>query len=290
MSQTTSGAKPSILIYGNCQGEHVGHVAQYVPSLREKFDVKVIALHLTTERDWETRYDQAYFSDVRVIWNQVESGEPTANRLALESRIPSGCQIVKYPPLSMLCLWPFTGADPRLAVRTEVFYPWPDSIAASLANEDLPDDELFERYMAISSEKMPNLDRRLRIDATRAQATDGLADFPIWGWVEENFRTRKLFHTSSHLTALPVGHVLKQLLDRTEGFTPTDRLRAKQETDFLLRSYRGQDVEMVPIHPLVAARLGLTWYDPEQSHRWHGHEWSFREYILKYIRWEPFLV
>ena len=170
MSTTASGAKPSILIYGNCQGEHIAHVAQYLPGLREKFNIKVIMLHLVTERDWETRFNEAFFDDVQVVWNQVESGEPTAHRRILESRIPPGCQVVTYPPLIVLCLWPFSGADPRQAVRTEVFYPWPDSIAASLAEEDLPDDALFERYMQISSEKMPNLERRLRIDATRGRA------------------------------------------------------------------------------------------------------------------------
>ena len=40
---------------------------------------------------------------------------------------------------------------------------------------------------------------------------------------------------------------------------------------------------------LVAERLGLTWYDPDQRYRWHGHEWTFRDYLLKYIRWEPYL-
>ena len=79
------------------------------------------------------------------------------------------------------------------------------------------------------------------------------------------------------------------MIARTEGLTAGEILRARQETDFLLRHYRGQDVEMMPIHPLVAERLGLTWYDPDQRYRWHGHEWTFRDYLLKYIRWEPYL-
>lgn len=43
------------------------------------------------------------------------------------------------------------------------------------------------------------------------------------------------------------------------------------------------------MHPLVAERFGLTYYDPDACNRWHGHEWTFREYILKYVRWAPFL-
>ena len=280
---------PSILIFGNCQGEHIGEVARYMPSLRERFDIKIVALHLVTPQDWETRFTPAFFEGVQVVWNQVESGEPSEHRKMLESRIPRGCQIVTYPPLSMLCLWPFSGADPRQAERTDDVYPWADSIAASLAGEDLTDDALFERYMRLSTEKMPDLTRRLRIDAMRGRATDGLADIQMWDWVEANFRSRRLFYTSSHLTALPVAHLLTQLLERTACLTATAILRAKQEMAFLLRRYRGQDVEMVPIHPLVAERLELTWYDPDERHRWHGHAWTYREYLSKYIRWEPYL-
>jgi hypothetical protein len=45
----------------------------------------------------------------------------------------------------------------------------------------------------------------------------------------------------------------------------------------------------VPIHPLVAERLGLQFYDPDATYRWHAHEWTFRQYILHYIRWADYL-
>ena len=289
MSTTAASAKPSILIYGNCQGEHIGHIAGYLPSLRDKFDIKVVALHVVTPRDWETLFDKAFFANVSVVWNQVESGEPSFHRRMLESRVPEKCQIVTFPPLSMLCLWPFSGADPRQTDRTDDLYPWPDSIGVSLTEEDLPDDALFARYMLSTSEKMPDLERRLRIDATRGRAVDALSDIKMWDWVEANFRTRKLFHTASHLTASPFGHLMKQLVEQTAVLNAADTLRIKQEIDFLLRCHRGQDNEMMPIHPLVAERLELAWYDPAEQYRWNGHEWTLRDYILKYIRLEPFL-
>ena len=290
MSQTTSGTKPTILIYGNSQAERLGHVAAHLPGLREKFDIKAIASKPAAEKDGASSFDDAFFADVRVVWRQIEPGDPAAHWQTLEPRIPSGCQIVTFPALHLFCQWPSIGADPRQIVASDVFYPWPDAIAASLAQEELSDDALFERYMRLSTEHMPDLDLRLRIDAARAQAMDARADVKLWDWIEANLRTRALFDAPAHPTPATTGQVLKQLMARTGELTPAEQLRTRQETDFLLRSYRGLDAEMVPVHPLVAARLGLAWYDPDRTYRWHGHEWTFREYILKYIRWEPFLV
>lgn len=281
--------RPSILVYGNCQGEHLASIARHAPSIHTQFDIKVIAFHLLTEADWNTRFTADFFDGVEIVWNQVESGEPTEHRQIFNSRLPPGCQVVSFPPLIMLCLWPFSGSDPRLATAGEDVYPWADSVAASLAGEDLPDEALFERYMKLSGEKMPDLTRRLRIDAMRGKAVDAISDVQMWDWIEANFREQRLFYTSSHLTSLPFRELLFQLLARTTGMNAEMIARARQEIDFMLRAHRGQDVEMVPVHPLVADRLGLTWYDPDELHRWHGHMWTFPEYMTKYIRYEPYL-
>ena len=98
-----------------------------------------------------------------------------------------------------------------------------------------------------------------------------------------------LFHTVSHLTALPFGYLVPRLLALTGDLSPAQIVRAQQEAAFLMRGNHGQDIEAVPVHPLIAERMGLTWHDAAARHPWHSHAWSYREYILKYIRWEPFL-
>lgn len=281
--------KPSILVYGNCQAEHIMHIGHYLPSLQDTVSFKVIPLHIVTSQDWETRYDDTYFSDVKVLWNQVESGVASAHRLELEKRLPADCQVVKFPPFNMLALWPFTGNDPRLANERECRYPWTDSIAASLAKRTDSDDTLFDAYMQISTEKMPDLNRRLRMDVTRWGAIDALADIKIADWVLENFRRTQLFYTAGHLTAPPLGRLTNELLQRTEMLKPEAIFQAQREVEFLLRDHQGQDLEVVPLHPVVAERLEISYYDQDMKYRWHGHEWSFREYILNYIHWEPYL-
>ena len=278
----------SILIYSNCQGEELIRTGTYMPSLIGHIGFKWIPLHTVTPEDWSTRYDADFMADVEAVWEQVEAGPPSEHRQELHRRLPPGCQIVRFPPYNALCLWPFAGNDPRLAADP-LRYPWSDSIAAALSTEDLSDDVLFERYMEITTQRMPDLERRLRMDVTRWRAADALSDIHATAWVERHFRDMKLFHTAGHLAAAPIAFMLRQLLQRTAIVQRGQLARLRGEIDMLLRQHDGQDFESVPIHPLVAERLRLRFYDPNARYRWHAHEWTFREYIVRYARWAPYL-
>jgi hypothetical protein len=278
----------SVLIYANCQGEELMLTGRYLQSFASDTVFKWIPSHKVVSTEWETLYGPDFMRDVVAVWEQVESGQPTAHRSALHQRLPADCEIVKFPPLSALFLWPFSGNDPRVAADPDR-YPWPDSMGAVLSTENLDDEALFARYMELTTERMPDLNRRLRIDAGRWAATDALADIKMGEWVEQNFRTVKLFHTSGHIAAAATSALFKQLLRATRSLDRGRIGTALAETDTLLRHHQGQDFECVPIHPLVAEGLGLTWYDPDALYRWHGHDWTFRQYILHYIRWAPYL-
>ena len=278
----------SVLIYANCQGEELLFTGRYLRGLGDDVTFKWIPLHKVSDRDWDSLYGPDFMRDVVTVWEQVEGGQPTQHRAALHERLPKSCEIIKFPPFSALFLWPFSGNDPRVAADPER-YPWPDSMAAVLSTESLDDDALFDKYMAVTTERMPDLDRRLRLDAARWQATDALADIQLGEWVERNFRTTQLFHTSGHITAAASGTLFRQLLQRTHGLDRRPIGQALTEADLLLRHHQGQNFECVPIHPAVAAAFNLSWYDPNALYRWHGHEWTFRQYILHYIRWAPYL-
>jgi len=278
----------SVLIFANCQGEELRTTARYLTCLTGVTDFKWIASHKVTDADWAMRYGPDFMADVAVVWEQVESGQESAHRAALHRGLPKDVQIIRFPPFSALCLWPFSGNDPRQATDP-TRYPWPDSIAAVLATEDLPDNAMFERYLEITAQRMPDLERRLRFDLARWRATDAIADIKVADWVERNFRAKRLFYTAGHVTAEPTRFLLNQLLSRTAFIDGALAARAALEIEVLLRYHAGQDFECVPLHPLVAERLALQFHDPNRLYRWHGHEWTLRQYILRYIRWAPYL-
>ena len=279
---------PSVLIYANCQGEELQKTAQFMRCMTGRLDFKWIPYHLVTDRDWSRQYGREFMADVVTVWEQVETGGMSANRAELHQRIPKNIPIVTFPPFSASCLWPFAGNDPRIAADPDR-YPWPDSIAAALAGTDMPDAELFAKYMQVTTERMPDLDRRLRLDIARWKASDAIADVRLAEWVEATFRSVNLFYTSGHITAPAVSYLMNQLLSRTGILPPALTRAAIDEMDKLLRQHTGQDFESVPIHPLVAERLKLSFYDPNATYRWHAHEWTFEQYILHYIRWTDYL-
>ncbi|HEX4365491.1 MAG TPA: WcbI family polysaccharide biosynthesis putative acetyltransferase [Rhodopila sp.] len=278
----------SILIYANCQGEELQMTGRFMQCMAGRLDFKWIPLHLVTERDWASTYGRDFMSDVVTVWEQVETGGMSSNRVTLHERIPKNIPIVTFPPFTATCLWPFAGNDPRVA-RDPERYPWPDSIGAVLSTETLPDDALFEKYLRLTAERMPDLDRRLRLDIARWKAADAIADVQLAEWVEKTFQTVSLFHASGHITAQAIGFLMKQLLNRTSILAPALARAAIGDVDILLRRHTGQDFECVPIHPLVAERLNLRFHDPQATYRWHGHQWTFRQYILHYIRWADYL-
>jgi hypothetical protein len=143
--------------------------------------------------------------------------------------------------------------------------------------------------MRLTTERMPDLDRRLRIDSARWAASDAIADIKLAQWVEKTFRSVNLFYTSGHIAAPAIAYLMKQLLGRTTVFPPALARAAAAEVDILLRHHSGQDFESVPIHPLVAERLDLRFYRPDATYRWHAHRWSMRQYLLHYIRWTDYL-
>lgn len=278
----------SVLIYANCQGEELQTTGQFMQCMAGRLNFKWIPFHLVTAADWTVKYGRDFMADVVTVWEQVETGGLSSNRAALHELIPKDIPIVRFPPFSATCLWPFAGNDPRIA-RDPCRYPWPDSVAAVLSAENLPEDELFDKYVLETIERMPDLDRRLRLDIARWKAADAISDFALADWVEAKFRSVNLFHTSGHITAYAVNFLMKQLLSRTSILSPGLARAAINEVDILLRCHTGQDFESVPIHPLVAERLHLRFFKPDTTYRWHAHEWTFRQYILHYIRWSDYL-
>jgi hypothetical protein len=278
--------KPAILLHGNCQAGVLTTIAQAIPSLQDHFTFKHVAWYVHEITDWARTYGPEFMSDVRVVWEQVEGGQIAEHRAEMHRRLPADCQVIRFPPLWMTTLWPFMGSDPRRASSSR--YIWSDSIAVQLVKEDLPDEELYAKYMRLSTERMPDLDRRLRLDATRWRTTDELSDIKLADYVLERFRKTRLFYTAGHISAPPLRHILRELINRTELIKPT-ALEATLDLDVLLRHHGGHEYQMVPIHPLVAERLGLEYFDPNERHRYHAHYWTHKEYILNYIRWAPFL-
>ena len=51
--------------------------------------------------------------------------------------------------------------------------------------------------------------------------------------------------------------------------------------------FEGMGSHQHPVHPMVAEAYGLAWWEPDRTWRWYDQQWTFFEYIERYIGYEP---
>ena len=279
-----------ILIYSNCQGIDMIRLLRSSAAVRARYDVRLVQFHLIDEGS--DRLTPEVFENVDIVWEQMGSDFPQ-HREQMHALRPSDAKTITFPSLNMLSLWPFTGMDHRVE-RDPLYpagrYPWPDYVAAELdpRGDRVSDEALFQRYMQASAAKMPDLDRRLAMDVARWRERDATCDVKAADHLLENFKTHQLFYTFARPTPYAIRSVFDQLLEQTvEDAGMLTRVRA--EMDQLLKFYVGYDMEECPIHPLVANHFQLGWYDPQGLYRHHSNAFTYRDYIIHYMRWAPHL-
>ena len=86
-------------------------------------------------------------------------------------------------------------------------------------------------------------------------------------YVESHARNKRLFNTSGHTTLVPIQEMARQLLSLSASEL---RLPAAELAPMLGTLVPWESNIMVPIHPLVAERLGLAFAAPDQTYRWQG--------------------
>ena len=279
-----------ILIYSNCQGIDLIRLLRSSAVLNARLEVRLVQFHLIDDGGDGLTPDN--FKDVDVVWEQMGSDFPQ-HREQMHALRPANARTITFPSLNMLALWPFTGIDPRL-VKDPLYpvgrYPWPDYVAAELdpRGELLSDDALYDRYMEASSAKLPDLDRRLAMDVARWRERDATCDVKAADHLLETFRTHQLFYSF----ARPTPHAVRGVLDQLLALTVTDvdlLTRGRASLAQLLRFYVGYDMEECPIHPKVAQHFKLEWHDPNGLHRHHSHAFTFKDYIVRYLRYDPYV-
>lgn len=224
-----------------------------------------------------------------MCWEQ-SGGDPAAEWSALRGLLPADCDRRRFATPRMTALWPFLGSDPRLVPEGDRYpngrYPFGDRIGASLAALQLPDDIKQLSYQAMAEKEMPDLDALLAADRAAWLRLDAAHDVKVADFIVENFRRYRLFFAPLFPTGELLRHMVVQLLAGSPIELLCNPAQLRQELDFLLTGYLGRREEL-PIHPHVARRFGLVWWQPGMRYRWFGNRWTFEEYAPRYIRWTP---
>ena len=246
-------------------------------------------MHIDTIR---TRLPGGWLGGAGVYFEETMVGDATTKR-ALRALLPEGCAIRTFPTSSLQALWPFQGRDERLVPEPPIYnggrYFESDAVAAALANPAITDDALFDLYMEITEALPLDLDALFAADLARLRAEDQGSDVKLAGFVEAHFQEQMLF-AAPHEHATPiVKEVARQLLETPELRSICDLDTALAGLDRLTLGWQAQG-RALPIHPRVARHFGLTWWSPDRTYDFGHNSFTFPEYVLRYMRWSPWLV
>jgi tetratricopeptide (TPR) repeat protein len=225
-----------------------------------------------------------YFEETMVGSTQVKSG--------LRALLPAYCAIRTFATSGCQSLWPFRGRDDRMVPEPPIYnggrYSHTDPIAASLAGTAMTDDALFDAYMELTEDAAYDLDRGYANDLAQWQRDDAACDVKLATFIDARFRNERLFATPHERLTPIVRETVRQLLETPELAGLADAGALNAALDRLLLNWRASH-QGLPVHPRVGQHFGLSWWSPDMRYRMLGNDFTFRDYIVRYIRWSPWL-
>ena len=269
-----AGRKKLVLI-GNCQCSVLVQAFNQTDSLSRNYATKYHFVQLKpnlyefARRDIED-CDVLLVQDID-LWNQFP----------LRDCVRPGADIVKFPLVRFASLWPFdawNGPGDREAFLAEApnqTFPFLDGLLARLRHE-VPDKAArFDAYRALEGIGVVNYKRMHALEERRLLKLDQQYGCKVGEFTLENFRTRQVFHTTVRPNWQGFNLLIRMILKAIGVHDPIDPL--SQSADGLLR------IPQVPVHPKVAADLGVKWADDKTQYQVLGQEMNWETYIRRYI-------
>jgi hypothetical protein len=273
-----------VVVYGNCQATFIVFLLNQSPSFLERFELVMVNIH--TPPGAQVPELPEGVENAALYWEQYDERAAIPIREETRKQIPEGCPTLVYPPLAGMAFWPFAWADSRSAPEPQYpwgRYPWGDRIGLEIARLNLPESEIFDRYMELSMQKMPDIVELARRDHFLAAKRDAACDVQIQDFLLPNYLTDYLFWTWGHTSSVLMFELIRRLFEKSEHVLGPITPEIESELQAAVTRYPAIGAEQLPIHPEVIRRLGLTFCTPDTRYRWFDQEWTFEEYITRYI-------
>lgn len=266
-------ARKQIVIFGNCQGSLLAEALRHHSGFSRHFSVKhhymelPANLHEQGRRDLE-ECDLLLIQDIRE-WEQYP----------LRDHVPSDLPTLRYPCVRFASPWPFdafNGPDDKLARNRD--YPnfeftYFDGLLARLRKEIPDHEQRFRAYQSLAVDRIIDFNRLHKFEQTRLEEMDRKFQAGIGAYILENFRHRQVFYTTAH----PNGRIMKMLVRQVA-----------RELGLPLHFWLPGSLDslrrlQIPIHPKVAATLGIGWAGAGRKYLVRGEWLSWEDYFRKYI-------
>lgn len=265
--------RAKLVIVGNCQAGLVAEAFRQDAFLARRFKPRHHYMELPANLCEQGEKDLAE-CDILLV-QDIRDWE----KYPLRDRVPSGLPIVKFPCLGFASLWPFdafNGPDDKEARRRDFpnyEFTYFDGLLGRLRRE-IPDPESrFAAYRSLDIDHLIDYRRIHAFEERRLAAMDTKFGGSIGSFVLENFRSRRVFHTTGH----PNGEVLAMLLGQIATSLGVKRRGSR------LAPLEELERLQIPVHPKVARMLGVTWADERTRYAYRGEQITWEQYIRNYI-------
>lgn len=266
--------RKNIVLIGNCQSEIVRQGFTRVESLSERFHATYHFVTLPTNLYEFARRDLAA-ADILLVQDIRDW-----DNFPLRACIRPDIETIRFPGVRFASLWPFdswNGPGDSEAYRREapnLAFAYLDGLLARLRKEIPDPEQRFAAYRALDCPGVVNYRRLHDFEERRLLAMDRKFDTEIGSYILDQFRKRRIFHT----TVRPNRQVLDMLMQyilRSVGVRGRHPL--PEHVEKLVCN------PQVPVHPKVARELGVKWADERTRYRHGGREVTWEAYTRSYI-------
>lgn len=278
----------TVLVFGNCQAPFVAQALGQLDDLADEFRFVTANSFVFPGESGARPVPDALVRDTAFVLVQHEDRADNPALASLLERLPAACPILRFPALLMTSPWPFECPEPRGHPEPGYFwkrFPFGDMIGLEIAGTGLFGPAAVAAYLDVSEAKMPDLRVRLQRDLERMRRQDERCDVRMADFLESRFREEHLFWVNGHVSSSGVAELARRIAAAARP------VLGGSETGFEARlpaisAIGGMGGLQHPIHPLVADALGLRFWYPGMKFRWYDREWTFYEYIERYIAYD----
>jgi polysaccharide biosynthesis acetyltransferase WcbI-like protein len=266
-------ARAKVVVVGNCHADIVYEGFRHGATLNGRFEVRKHYVYMAPNLHEHGKRDLADCDIVLV--QDIDQWED----YPLREYVPDSARIVKFPCLRFASAWPFDSCNGSRDIKAEVQdspnynFTYFDGLLGRLRQEIPEPEQRFAAYRSLAVERLLNYRRMHQIESFRLRKLDQNFDCRIGEYILENFQQRQVFYTTNHPNGTLFTMLMQQIC-RSLGLSETF-----PELAALDQLHRLQ----VPVHPLVAAGLGIRWADEATRYRYRGEEITWETFVRRYI-------
>jgi len=273
--------RPTVIVYGNCQSDAATSILNRHPAFAERYRAIFYPGYDHPTQRAEDISAQDFAACALLLEQRDQIG------FAGRHLLPDEVRVVKFPALDFNLFWPFNTVNPFNTASPENphGFPYGDRIVVGCVKKGMSADAILEYYLEGWDEYGVDLNRLAALETARIALRDSHSDVQFGSLVLERFRDKRLFWTANHPTADLLGEMTSLLLAAAfpgEVWASNSDTYETIVTNFSDRGPLG--AVGVPIHPQVAAYLGLDWYRFDEPYQTgDGRFVSYREYFAEMI-------